>query len=366
VSTSGASISRVDVSVFRVPLEEPEADGTLAWDATTVVAIEARAGDETGLGFTYATPACASVVYDLLMPEVVARDAMDVAGVWLAMVRAIRNMGRPGIASMAIAAVDTALWDLKAKLLGVSLVDLLGSVREEVPLYGSGGFTSFDDRHLREQLGGWVRDQGIPRVKMKIGTNRGARPERDLERIRTAREEIGPGTELFVDANGAFTAKQAIRLCRELEDLGVTWFEEPVSSDDLEGLATIKAATPIDVAAGEYGYDVAYFARMAPAVDVLQIDVSRCAGITEWLRAAAIARANGLEVSGHCAQSLHAPVACSVPNLRHLEYFADHARADRLLFDGVLEPDGGVLRPDRGRPGFGLDLKRADAARFAA
>jgi L-alanine-DL-glutamate epimerase-like enolase superfamily enzyme len=150
-----------------------------------------------------------------------------------------------------------------------------------------------------------------------------------------------------------------------LEEQGVSWFEEPVSSDDLTGLRRIADAIDIDVAAGEYGYDVPYFERMAPYVDVLQADVSRCAGITEWLRVAAIAAANGLEISGHCAQSLHAHVACAVPNLRHLEYFADHARADRILFDGVLEPTGGVLRPDLSRPGMGLELKRADASRYA-
>jgi L-alanine-DL-glutamate epimerase-like enolase superfamily enzyme len=366
VGAPGAAISRVDVSAFTVPLEEPEADGTLTWDATTVVVVEVAAADETGLGFTYGTPACASVVLDLLIPELVARDALDVSGAWLAMVRAIRNQGRPGIASMAIAAADTALWDLKAKLVGLPLADLLGRVRDEVPVYGSGGFTSFDDRQVREQLGGWVHGQRIPRVKMKIGADRGTRTVWDLERIRGARDEIGPEAELFVDANGAYTAKQAVRLSRELEDLGVSWFEEPVSSDDLEGLALVKAATSIDVAAGEYGYDLPYFERMAPAVDVLQADVSRCAGITEWVRAAAIAAEHGLEVSGHCAQSLHAHVACSVPNLRHLEYFADHARVDRLLFDGVLDPDGGALRPARDRPGLGLQLKRADAERFAA
>jgi L-alanine-DL-glutamate epimerase-like enolase superfamily enzyme len=211
-----------------------------------------------------------------------------------------------------------------------------------------------------------VHEQRIPLVKMKIGIDRGARAARDLERIRAVREEIGPDAELFVDANGAYTAKQAIRLCRDLQDFGVTWFEEPVPSDDLEGLAAIKAASSIDVAAGEYGYDLPYFERMVPSVDVLQVDVSRCAGVTEWLRAAAVAAAHGLEVSGHCAQSLHAHVACSVPNLRHLEYFADHARVDRLLFDGVLDPQGGVLRPDRDRPGLGLRIKRADAERFAA
>jgi L-alanine-DL-glutamate epimerase-like enolase superfamily enzyme len=177
------------------------------------------------------------------------------------------------------------------------------------------------------------------------------------------RSAIGDDAELYVDANGAYTATAALRTARHLAEQGVTWFEEPVSSDDLVGLRHVREATAVDVAAGEYGYDLAYFGRMcgAGAVDVLQADVSRCAGVTEWLRAAAVAAAHGLQVSGHTAQSLHAHPACAVPNLRHLEYFSDHARVDRLLFDGVLEPTGGALTPDLTRPGMGLDLKRSDA-----
>jgi len=286
------------------------------------------------------------------------RDAFDVPGAWLAMVRSVRNDGRPGIASMAIAAVDVALWDLKARLLRLPLADLLGRVRDEVPVYGSGGFTSFTDEDLAAQLGGWVHDARIPRVKMKVGTDWGTQFARDVQRVRVARAAIGDDAELFMDANGAFSRTDAVRFARAVGDCGVTWFEEPLSSDDLDGLHQIRGQFDADVAAGEYGDSIAYFAHMcaAGAVDVLQADASRCAGITEWARVAALAAGFGLELSGHCAQSLHAHPACAVPNLRHLEYFADHARVDRLLFDGVLDPHGGVLRPDCTRPGHGLSL----------
>jgi L-alanine-DL-glutamate epimerase-like enolase superfamily enzyme len=172
--------------------------------------------------------------------------------------------------------------------------------------------------------------------------------------------------ELYVDANGGYDRKQAVRVGRALAALDVRWFEEPVTSDDLEGLREVRDQCDLDVAAGEYGYDLPYFRRMlaAGAVDCLQVDVSRCAGITEWCRVAALAAAEGLEVSGHCAQSLHAHPAAATPNLRHLEYFHDHERVDRLLFDGALEPDGGSLRPDPGRPGMGMELKQADAERW--
>jgi L-alanine-DL-glutamate epimerase-like enolase superfamily enzyme len=270
------------------------------------------------------------------------------------------------VASAAIAAVDIALWDLAAKLRNEPLVKVLGPSHEEVAAYGSGGFTSYTDDQLVEQLGGWVHDEGIPRVKMKIGTAWGSQPDRDVERVHKVRQAIGPDAELYVDANGGYTRKQAVRLARTFADQGATWFEEPVSSDDLDGLHAVRDMTEMDVAAGEYGADLAYFAHMceAGAVDVLQADVSRCAGITEWLRVAAVAAGHGLQVSAHCAQSLHVHPACAVPNVRHLEYFHDHARVDRMLFDGVLDPVGGVLRPDLTRPGLGLDLNQRRAEEF--
>ena len=318
-----AELEKIGVAVYTVPTTEQESDGTLTWSATTVVVVELNGAGKTGLGFSYATGACARLINDVLAEVVIGCDVMDVGRCWSKMIRAIRNFGGPGIASMAIAAIDTALWDLKAKVLELPLVKVLGQVHDEVPIYGSGGFTSLTDEQLANQLGAWAHGQGIPRVKMKVGESWGSRPERDLERARIARTTIGEQVELFVDANGGYSTKQAIRMASDFTALGVTWFEEPVSSDHLGALAEIRAQTPIDIAAGEYGYDVFYFQAMceAGAVDCLQADVSRCAGITEWLRVAAIAESHGLQISGHCAQSLHLHPACAIDNIRHLEYF---------------------------------------------
>ncbi len=359
------AIERLDVSAFVVPTDFPEADGTLAWDKTTLVVVEATGGGIRSLGYTYADTATAQLIKDFLTPVVIGRDVMAVPGTWAAMVHAIRNLGRPGIVSMAIAAVDGALWDLKARLLDLPLVTLLGAVREGVPVYGSGGFTSYSLEQLQEQLGGWV-GEGIPRVKMKVGTH----PSEDLDRMRAAREAIEPKTELFVDANGAYSRKQALAFAEKFKaDYGVSWFEEPVPSDDLEGLRLLRDRGPagMDIAAGEYGYDLLYFRRMleAGAVDVLQADASRCAGITGFLRVAALCEANSIPLSAHCAPSLHAHPCCAVAPVRHVEYFHDHVRIEHLLFDGTLTPVDGELRPDLSRPGIGLELKRADAQRFA-
>ncbi|HZU21233.1 MAG TPA: enolase C-terminal domain-like protein, partial [Terriglobales bacterium] len=277
------------------------------------------------------------------------------------------NLGRPGICSMAIAAVDSALWDLKARLLGLPLVTLLGQVREAIPIYGSGGFTSYSDKQLAEQFRCWVEKNGARKVKMKIGRD----AARDPERVRAARKAIGDGVELYVDANGAYERKQALQMAWRLrEDFGVAWFEEPVSSDDLEGLRLIRDQGPagMAIAAGEYGYDLVYFRRMleAGAVDVLQADATRCAGITGFLQVAAVCEAFGLRLSAHTAPSLHAHPMCALGCARDIEYFHDHVRIERMLFEGALEARKGELRPDWSRPGIGIELKRADAARFAA
>jgi L-alanine-DL-glutamate epimerase-like enolase superfamily enzyme len=360
------AVDGVSAAVYQIPTDQPEADGTLAWSSTTLVIARVSAGGRTGLGYTYGASACQPLIEGELAAAVTGLSVLDTGAAWQAMVRAVRNLGRPGAVSYAISAVDTALWDLKATLLGLPVSRLLGAVRSEVPVYGSGGFTTYDERAARAQLEHWTGELGLPRVKIKIGESWGTEPGRDLARIAFARRVIGDGVELYVDANGGYGRKQAVRLAQAMSGFGVTWFEEPVSSDDLDGLREVRDQVSPDVTAGEYGFDLPYFARMvdAGAVDCLQADVTRCGGITEWLRAAAVAAARGLQVSGHCAPSLHAHVAAAIPNLRHLEYFHDHVRIESMLFDGVLDPRGGALRPDPDRPGFGLTLKEPDAAPF--
>ncbi|MEO6882250.1 MAG: enolase C-terminal domain-like protein, partial [Mycobacteriaceae bacterium] len=336
------------MSTYTVPTDAPEADGTLTWDSTTMVVVQVHSGDVVGTGWTYGPSACATMITDKLASIVAGRNAMDVPGANEAMVRATRNASRPGVVAYAISAVDVALWDLKARLLELPLFRLLGAVRDEVPVYGSGGFTSYDDDQLATQLTHWAVEQSIPRVKIKIGESWGSDVTRDLRRMAQARDVVGDDVELYVDANGGYGRKQAIRVMAEAADLDVRWFEEPVSSDDLDGLKEVRDAVLPDVAAGEYGWGLYYFRRMcaAGAVDCLQADVSRCGGITEWVRAAAVASSFGLEVSGHCGPHLHAHAAAAVPNLRHLEWFHDHVRIESMFFDSTLDPQGGTITPD--------------------
>jgi L-alanine-DL-glutamate epimerase-like enolase superfamily enzyme len=366
VPVNGPAISAVETAVYVIPTDAPEADGTLTWDKTTMVLVTARAGGEHGLGWSYASAGAQTVITEMLADVVTGRGAFDIAGAAEAMARQVRNIGRPGVAATAISAVDIALWDLKARLLGQPLTGLLGLARPDVPVYGSGGFTSYDDTRTRQQLSEWVEKERIPRVKIKIGEAWGANERRDVARAGLAREVIGPDAELYVDANGAYSAGQAIRVADELSEVGVTWFEEPVSSQDLAGLAAVRRQVRPDVAAGEYSWSLGDSARLieAGAVDCLQLDVTRCGGITGFIDGAALAATYNLQVSGHCAPNLHAHAGAAVPNLRHVEYFHDHQRIERLFFDGALGPADGAMRPDPDRPGHGLTLRSADTERY--
>jgi L-alanine-DL-glutamate epimerase-like enolase superfamily enzyme len=354
------TIEAVRSRAYTIPTDEPEQDGTMDWDSTTLVVAEVEAGGRTGLGYTYGSSALTGLVTGKLAGVLCDRNVSDVAGAWEAMGAAIRNEGRPGIGMMAISALDVAMWDLKARLLGVSLADLIGAAHDDVPIYGSGGFTSYSLAQLAVQAEGWMEAR-IPRVKIKTSRH----PEDDPVRLDAVRKVVGDEVELFCDANGALTRKQALYWADRFHDeWDVRWFEEPVSSEDLEGLRLLRDRGParLDIAAGEYGYLLSQFRDLLTAgcVDCLQADVTRCGGITAFLRVSGLCDAFQIDLSAHCAPALSAHACCGAVHLRHLEYFHDHVRIERLAFEGTLDPDGGSLTPDRDRPGHGLELKERD------
>jgi L-alanine-DL-glutamate epimerase-like enolase superfamily enzyme len=363
--TIPAAIDDVAVASYTVPTDAPESDGTLEWNRTTIVVAAVQAGGLQGLGYTYADGATAALIDEVLRDAVKGMDAMAPGAAYMEMWRRIRNLGRPGICSMGISAVDCAIWDVKARLLGLPLVKLLGQVRESAPIYGSGGFTSYSDKRLAEQLGGWVR-QGARAVKMKIGRDL----IRDEERVRVARKAIGAETELYVDANGAYTPRQALKQADMLARHDIRWFEEPVSSDNLYGLNFVRERAPgrMEIAAGEYCYDIFNFRAMlaAGAVDVLQADMTRCGGVTGFMEVAALCQAWNIPLSSHTAPAMHVHTACAAVPFSEMEYFHDHVRIESMLFDGVPQMVKGEMRPDVSRPGNGLELRRKDAEKFAA
>jgi L-alanine-DL-glutamate epimerase-like enolase superfamily enzyme len=355
------TVDDIRVHAFTVATDGPdgvEQDGTATWSATTMVLVQARAAGVTGIGYTYGAAAAAHFVESELAPVVTGMDAMAPPAASAAMGAAIRNAGRPGVGAMAMSAVDVALWDLRARLEGLPLFRALPSSHDHVPIYGSGGFTNYPLDRLAGQLAGWV-ERGIGRVKLKTSRH----PDQDPKRLAAVRDAIGPGPEVFVDANGALSEKQALSWAYRFRDeWGVSWFEEPVSSADLTGLRTLREQGPpgLDVAAGEYAFVLRDFTNLlAPkAVDCLQADVTRCGGITGLLAVAGLAAGHGVDLSAHCAPAVSAHAFCAVPR-RH-----DHERIEHLLFDGVPEPRDGSLWPDPNRPGLGLDVRWDDAERY--
>jgi len=360
-----ARIDALRVEAFRIPTATvPESDGTLEWDSTTLVYVEIDAGGATGIGYTYADVATAKLIDTLLREALVGQDAMQIAARSADMFGITRNLGHDGITSMAVSAVDVALWDLKAKLFGAPLFALLGAARRSVPVYGSGGFTSYDERQLCDQLSGWV-SAGIGRVKMKIGRD----PAADVTRVAAARRAIGENAELFVDANGAYAPQQAVAQARHFARRRVTWFEEPVFREDYAGTRFVRQRAPagMEISGGEYGYAPYQFARMLDArmLDVLQADATRCGGFSGLQAVDGLCRTTMTPLSTHCAPYLHLHAAAACASLRHIEYFFDHVRIERMLFDGAEAPQDGCLAPDPERPGIGLELRRHDAQRYA-
>lgn len=358
-------IEAVRAAAYTIPTEEPEeSDGTLKWSSTTMVVVEVHAGNVSGLGYTYGDAGVASIINGMLREALTGQDGLQTAARYADAVAKIRNNGREGVTAMAVSAIDIALWDLKGKVLQAPVSVLLGAARDRTPVYGSGGFTSYSERRLTEQLGCWVHEMGIPRVKMKVGRDAQADPHR----VHAARKAIGAGAELFVDANGAYSRKQAIEMAREFAEQNVCWYEEPVYHNDLEGNRFVRDRAPavMEVSNGEYGYAPYNFAQIisAGAADVLQADVTRCGGYSGFLAVDALCLAHNIPLSSHCAPYVTLPAAAAAKMLRHVEYFYDHVRIEQMLFDGTREPENGSLSPDPDRPGIGLEFKKADAEKY--
>lgn len=320
-----------------------------------------HAGKRTGLGWTYSTGAAGRIITDHLAPAITGRNVMDTPGCWSAMHRAGRNLGTRGLVMQAISAVDVALWDLKARVLDVPLASLFGRSRDRVPVYGSSGFTTLTDTELAAQVDGWAA-AGCTAMKIKIGQSWGTEVQRDLARLQALRELAGPGPELMVDPNGGYSTGQARRVGATLDRCGVVWFEEPVSSDDLTGLADVRTAVRCDVAAGEYAADPFDVARLCPVVDCLQLDVTRC----------------GVTPDGCAALPSPRPTTCRSPRIapRHctLPWRPPCRTCGTLNGSSITPPSShcsstghpwsvpGTSRSRSGLPGHGMRIRPAAAA----
>ena len=310
-----------------------------------------------GLGIGQASPGVRQVVESGLRGVLIGEDPFNIEKLWRDMFRQVRGYGRKGVAFCGVSAVDIALWDLKAKALGLPLYRLLGPCVESVPVYGSGGWTNLGERELLDEMTSYI-DRGIRRVKMKVGKDFGQSEREDIQRVAAVRSAIGYDAALYVDANNGYYAKQAIYMAREFEQYQVGWLEEPVLADDIPGLAQVRVATTIPVAAGEHEYTKYGFRELIAGggVDIAQPDVGRVGGITEWMKVAHLADAFNLPVAPHSFQLVHLHLACATPNLKVVEYLGIAEENDRGWYTDFPEPKDGAWSPYPDRPGLGLEL----------
>jgi len=319
-----------------------------------------------GLGWTAGLRATRAVVMDTLRETLIGKDPFDTEGLWNEMFWRVRGFGRKGVAFQAISAVDIALWDLKAKALGLPLYKLLGACHDSVPVYGSGGWTNYTEAELvREQMS--YVEQGYPAIKMKIGKEFGQREREDLARLAAVRRAAGDEITLYVDANNGYTAKQAIRVARGLEEREVAWFEEPVLADDVDGLAQVARATSIPVATGEHEYTKFGFKDLLArgGADIAQPDVGRVGGVTEWLKVAHLAHAFNLPVASHAFAPIHLHLAMATPNILVVEMLGTETASNRVFFTELPQPKNGRWAPFPDRPGLGVELRPAAVNKLA-
>jgi len=319
-----------------------------------------------GLGTSAGISAVRAVVEDTLKEALVGHDPFDIERLWNTMFWLVRGFGRKGIAFCAISAVDIALWDLKAKALGLPLYKLLGPYTDTVPVYGSGGWTNFTESELIAEQNGYV-ERGFPRIKMKVAKEFGTREDEDLRRLAAVRKAVGDDVEIYVDANNGYYAKQAIRMSQAFEQYNVGWFEEPVLADDIDGLALVCQSTTIPVATGEHEYTKFGFKELISrgGADIVQPDVGRVGGVTEWMKVAHMAHAFNLPVAPHAYQLVHLHLACATPNLKVVEYLGVSEESDRVWYTEFPEPKAGTWSPYPDRPGLGLELDPAAVKKYS-
>jgi len=344
-----------------IPTPKPGARGR----GVLFVHIKTDEGVE-GLGIGQGQRAVQSVIEDSLKDLLLGQDPFNTEKLWNDMFWRVRGYGRKGIAFCAISAVDIGLWDLKAKALGVPLYRLLGPYKESVPVYGSGGWTNFDEKGLVKEQMAYV-ERGFRAVKMKVAKDFGQSEGEDIKRLAAVRKAIGDNVELFVDANNGYYAKQAIAMSRKFEDYNVRWFEEPVIADDIQGLAEISKATNIPVATGEHEYTKYGFKELITrgAADIVQPDIGRVGGVTEWMKVAHLAHAFNLPVAPHAVQLVHLHTACATPNLRIVEYLGVAEQSDDVWYTEYPKPERGMWSPYPDRPGLGLELNPKSVKKYA-
>jgi len=360
-------ISSVESRIVRLPADEPLAGGPAAPGATRdFVALELRTSDGVdGIGVAFfggPLSGALKAAIDALGALAIGEDPMRIEAIGEKLRTAASSCGPGGIFTLALAAIDIALWDIKGKALGLPVAALAGRFRSEVPAYASGALMrQFPLEHV-VRAGSRLVEKGFRQMKMQLALPGDTSPAREVERTRLIRESVGADIDLMCDINQRWDVRQAIDIGRRIEQYHLFWLEDVVAHDDYPGMARVAQALDTPVAGGEYVYGAVPFRHMleARSVDIAMIDVLRAGGITQWLKIAAMAQAFNLPVVSHLLPEIHVHLVAAIPNGLTVEYMPWSLG----LFEEVPLPQKGMLRvPDK--PGLGLKFNRETLKRYS-
>jgi L-alanine-DL-glutamate epimerase-like enolase superfamily enzyme len=353
-------IAKFDVHLVSLPVASGLTDATRTVESVgyTVVRVTTDQGLE-GFGITYhevGGEATRYLVLKSIAPKLMGRDPFDTEVIWQEMFGYLRGVGRKGLTFGALSAIDIALWDLKGKACGLPLYKLFGGGPTRVPVYASGGWTSYDDDQLVDEMLDMV-GQGYRSIKFKVGVDGGKHPSRDVIRVRKVREAVGPDIDLLLDANNAWDASTAVRFANRVREYNPLLLEEPVFADDIPGLARFKRGTDIPLATGEHEY-TKWGVRdllLAEAADIVQVDGARAGGFTEMLKCAALTQAWNVQFAPHAMENLHIHLVSARANAPFLERLRLFEKITAAVFIDPPVPKDGYMELTHA-PGLGLTL----------
>lgn len=349
-----ARIERVEIFMvdLRPKVKRSDAIQSFVSQETPFVRITDAEG-ATGLGYSYTIgqggPSVMALLRRTLAPQLIGREAEEIGRIWRDLLFSTHATSVGAITSLALAAIDTALWDLRCRRAGLPLWRMLGGAKDSVPMYTTeGGWLHMPAEDLvADALE--AQALGFAGSKIKIG-----RPHLSEDRARLAavRDAVGPGYEIMVDANQCFTRAEATRRARVLEEHGIAWFEEPMPADDVMEHARLAASTSVPIAVGESMYSLSQFKDylVTGGASIVQVDVARIGGITPWMKVAHMAEAHNVPVCPHFLMELHVGLVCAIPNAPWLEYIP---QLDDLTATTMRMEAGRAYPSDM--PGLGID-----------
>jgi len=361
-------ITKITSQIVRLPAEESLADGPPVFGPTYDFVTLEIATDEGigGIGVTFfggALTGALKAAVDGLGALTVGMDPLAHERIAQTLADAASSAGPGGIFTLALAAIDMALWDIKGKACGLPVATLLGGQRASVPTYASGALMRPIPLDAVERSAHRLIERGFRQVKMQLALPGHTSPDIEVQRARVVRNAVGPGIDLMCDINQRWDVRQAISIGRRLEEVGFFWLEDVVACDDFRGMAKVADALATPLAGGEYLYGTVPFRHMleAGSVDIPMIDVLRAGGITQWMKIAGMAQSFNLPVVSHLLPEIHVHMVAACPNGLTVEYMPWSCR----LFEEVPQPRDGMIEVPQ-KPGLGLAFDRDILTRYGA